>query len=441
MTQTVTLKGPSPWGFRLVGGRDFSTPLTVSRVTPGSKAAQGDLCPGDTILAINGDNTELMTHMEAQNRIKTCTQQLTLNISRSGSGDRVWSPMVSEEGKTSPYMEPDSQNFRPITSGYGGSSRKPSYTPEPQSPQGLQYQQTPKSPQGLQYPQTPQSPQGLQYQQTPQSPQGLQYPQTPQSPQGLQYPQTPQSPQGLQYQQTPQSPQGLQYQQTPQPTHLNNGHSRPNNGHSYGYGNGNGHAQYNNPAGLYHNGSNGDRSLPSKMGGLSLSATHSPESPTQSPGGRNGFDPHSDVYKMLQDYEVPVSAPKQSGSFKYLQGILEAEDGGVSPTDRMRNLKSPVRSPIPKLGSPIPSPMSGLQKLPQCTRCCNGIVGTIVKARDKLYHPECFTCDDCGVNLKQRGYFFIEDNLYCETHAMARVQPPEGYDVVAVYPNSKVELV
>ncbi|MEQ2255083.1 PDZ and LIM domain protein 4, partial [Ilyodon furcidens] len=225
----------------------------------------------------------------------------------------------------------------------------------------------------------------------------------------------------------------------PQPTHLNNGHTRPNNGHSYGNGNGTGHAQYNNPAGLYaHNGSNGDRSLPGNMGGLSLSATHSPEPPPQSPVSRNGFDPQSDVYKMLQDYEEPVSAPKQSGSFKYLQEILDAEDGGLSPTERMRSLRSPVRSPIPKLGSPIPSPMSGLQKLPQCTRCCNGIVGTIVKARDKLYHPDCFMCDDCGINLKQKGYFFIEDNLYCETHAKARVQPPEGYDVVAVYPNSKL---
>lgn len=28
---------------------------------------------------------------------------------RSGSGDRVWSPTFSENGKTSPYMEPDSQ--------------------------------------------------------------------------------------------------------------------------------------------------------------------------------------------------------------------------------------------------------------------------------------------------------------------------------------------
>lgn len=89
------------------------------------------------------------------------------------------------------------QNFRPITSGYGSYSRKPSYTPEPQPPQA------------------------------------------------------------------------------PQPTYLNNGHSRPSNGHSYGHGNGTGHAQYNNPAGLYApNGSNGEKFLPNKMSGLNLSATH-----------------------------------------------------------------------------------------------------------------------------------------------------------------------
>lgn len=28
----VTLNGPAPWGFRLQGGKDFSMPLTVSRV-------------------------------------------------------------------------------------------------------------------------------------------------------------------------------------------------------------------------------------------------------------------------------------------------------------------------------------------------------------------------------------------------------------------------
>uniref|UniRef100_A0A8B9VQQ7 PDZ and LIM domain 4 n=1 Tax=Anas zonorhyncha TaxID=75864 RepID=A0A8B9VQQ7_9AVES len=143
----------------------------------------------------------------------------------------------------------------------------------------------------------------------------------------------------------------------------------------------------------------------------------------------NGIDVESDVYKMLQDYEKPVSEPKQSGSFRYLQGMLEAGENGKEGCWRL--------PAVPKLGGA----MSGMQMLPECTRCGNGIVGTIVKARDKLYHPECFMCDDCGLNLKQRGYFFIEEQLYCETHAKERVKPPEGYDVVAVYPNAKVELV
>ncbi|KAL1763561.1 PDZ and LIM domain protein 4 [Sigmodon hispidus] len=143
----------------------------------------------------------------------------------------------------------------------------------------------------------------------------------------------------------------------------------------------------------------------------------------------------SEVYKMLKEpAEAVTSEPKQSGSFRYLQGMLEAGEGGGPPRPGgSRNLKPAVS----KLGAPL----SGLQGLAECMRCGHGIVGTIVKARDKLYHPECFMCSDCGLNLKQRGYFFLDERLYCENHAKARVKPPEGYDVVAVYPNSKVELV
>lgn len=46
------------------------------------------------------------------------------------------------------------------------------------------------------------------------------------------------------------------------------------------------------------------------------------------PRNRNGIDVESDVYKMLQDYEKPISEPKQSGSFRYLQGMLEASENG-----------------------------------------------------------------------------------------------------------------
>lgn len=29
---TVSLAGPGPWGFRMQGGKDFNTPLSISRV-------------------------------------------------------------------------------------------------------------------------------------------------------------------------------------------------------------------------------------------------------------------------------------------------------------------------------------------------------------------------------------------------------------------------
>lgn len=50
----------------------------------------------------------------------------------------------------------------------------------------------------------------------------------------------------------------------------------------------------------------------------------------------------SDVYKMLQDYEKPISEPKQSGSFRYLQGMLEAGENGKEIVTHMCPSKSPT---------------------------------------------------------------------------------------------------
>ncbi|XP_039528939.1 LIM domain-binding protein 3a [Pimephales promelas] len=79
----VSLAGPSPWGFRLQGGKDFNMPLTVSRITPGSKAASSNLIQGDIIVAIDGVSTEGMTHLEAQNKIKSSNFNLALTMQRS----------------------------------------------------------------------------------------------------------------------------------------------------------------------------------------------------------------------------------------------------------------------------------------------------------------------------------------------------------------------
>nr|XP_009930720.1 PREDICTED: PDZ and LIM domain protein 4 [Opisthocomus hoazin] len=271
-----------------------------------------NLCPGDIILAINGESTESMTHLEAQNKIKACMDQLLLSVNRAEG--KTWSPPLLEDGKAQAYrinVEPEpqdngpAQGRRPVPPGAGGN---------------------------------------------------------------------------------PMDTKQM----------LN--------------------VQHHHPTRLYGQSGCG-AALPGQLSGLHIAPAQSLDPLKSLPRNRNGIDVESDVYKMLQDYEKPVSEPKQSGSFRYLQGMLEAGENGK------------------EVGS---TPAPGVKNRP---REESGTRGTIVKARDKLYHPECFMCDDCGLNLKQRGYFFIEEQLYCETHAKERVKPPEGYDVVAVYPNAKVELV
>uniref|UniRef100_A0A3Q0R667 PDZ and LIM domain 5a n=1 Tax=Amphilophus citrinellus TaxID=61819 RepID=A0A3Q0R667_AMPCI len=78
----VTLIGPAPWGFRLQGGKDFNMPLTISRLTDGGKAAKGGIAVGDMVLSIDGIATEGMNHLEAQNKIKSCTGNLSLTLQK-----------------------------------------------------------------------------------------------------------------------------------------------------------------------------------------------------------------------------------------------------------------------------------------------------------------------------------------------------------------------
>lgn len=79
----VVLEGPAPWGFRLQGGKDFNVPLSISRLTPGGKAAQAGVAVGDWVLNIDGENAGSLTHIEAQNKIRACGERLSLGLSRA----------------------------------------------------------------------------------------------------------------------------------------------------------------------------------------------------------------------------------------------------------------------------------------------------------------------------------------------------------------------
>ncbi|XP_030359644.1 PDZ and LIM domain protein 4 isoform X2 [Strigops habroptila] len=225
MSHSVVLRGPSPWGFRLVGGKDFSAPLTISRINPGSKAAMANLCPGDIILAINGESTENMTHLEAQNKIKACVDQLLLSVNRAEG--KTWSPPVLEDGKAQAY--------------------RINIEPEPQDNGPAQSRRT--------------------------------------------------------------------------MPHVAGGSAMDNKQML--------NVQHHHPNRLYAN-SSSESALPGQLSGLHIAPAHSIDPMKSLPRNRNGIDVESDVYKMLQDYEKPISEPKQSGSFRYLQGMLEAGENAPS---------------------------------------------------------------------------------------------------------------
>lgn len=55
----------------------------------------------------------------------------------------------------------------------------------------------------------------------------------------------------------------------------------------------------------------------------------------------------------------------------------------------------------------------------RCTRCGHGIQPNelVMRARDNIYHIQCFTCNWCNTTLAQGDYFGLKDrDVYCRTH-------------------------
>ncbi|XP_043992914.1 LIM domain-binding protein 3-like isoform X2 [Gambusia affinis] len=145
---TVTLPGPGPWGFRLQGGKDFNMPLTVSRITPGSKAAQGNLIQGDVIVAIDGVGTEGMTHLEAQNKIKMAHHSLALTMTKSKRPVPMAMPRMDAVIPMIPHQQVNGRASAPPQPAAAGSPGRSGAPPSPRhrgqynSPIGLYSEET-----------------------------------------------------------------------------------------------------------------------------------------------------------------------------------------------------------------------------------------------------------------------------------------------------------
>ncbi|XP_005045194.1 PREDICTED: PDZ and LIM domain protein 3 isoform X1 [Ficedula albicollis] len=401
MPQNVILQGPSPWGFRLSGGIDFNQPLIITRITPGSKASAANLCPGDVIIAIDGLGTENMTHNDAQERIKAATHQLCLKIERAGT--KLWSPQVSEDGRAHPFkinLEAEPQEFKPIGTAHNRRAQ-PFVAAANIDDKRQVVSSSYNSPIGLYSSGNIQDALHGQLR-------GL-IPYSSQN--GCS------TPSGLDCGSGRSTPSSISTVSSICPTELKAVSKMAPNvplemelpGVKIV------HAQFNTPMQLYSD----DNIMETLQGQVSTALGETPVISDPSPNSVS----QSDVYKMLHANQEEPSQPRQSGSFKVLQNLVSEEDGRPVGT---RSVKAPVTK--------MPTAMPGVQKVPLCDKCGSGILGTVVKARDKYRHPECFVCSDCDLNLKQKGYFFVEGQLYCEAHARARMRPPEGYETVTVYP-------
>jgi len=60
-------------------------PLTISSLKDGGKASQANVRIGDVVLSIDGISAHGMTHLEAQNKIKGCTDSLNMTLQRASA--------------------------------------------------------------------------------------------------------------------------------------------------------------------------------------------------------------------------------------------------------------------------------------------------------------------------------------------------------------------
>ncbi|KAK7604495.1 hypothetical protein V9T40_005681 [Parthenolecanium corni] len=90
MTEEITLIRACdkiPWGFRLMGGVDFGSPLTILRLTANSVAETRGLKAGDIITEIGDVKTKNLTHAEAQRHIIESKNHLRLQVLRGSYPD------------------------------------------------------------------------------------------------------------------------------------------------------------------------------------------------------------------------------------------------------------------------------------------------------------------------------------------------------------------
>ncbi|XP_064616925.1 PDZ and LIM domain protein 1-like isoform X3 [Liolophura sinensis] len=99
------------WGFRLQGGVDFSTPLSIQVVQPNSVAERCGLQAGDAILKINNMPADTLAHDDAKAEIIRSGDEIHVYVARGAV--KIWKPQVT------PLSELRPTELRKVTTATG----------------------------------------------------------------------------------------------------------------------------------------------------------------------------------------------------------------------------------------------------------------------------------------------------------------------------------
>nr|XP_023834691.1 PDZ and LIM domain protein 2 isoform X1 [Salvelinus alpinus] len=358
MALTVNLIGPSPWGFRIYGGRDFKKAITISKVNGGSKAELAALQPGDVILEINGENTVDMLNVEAQNKIKNSKTQLQLLVERpEPPSPEQTNGTTTPEKLTGRFQEAmlvsrdENQNYREYSISSPASLSPGPYSPEP-----------------------PSSPEGKRERLTPTSTKSIQL-----------------------CSWSPEEKTSSYKLSRPLSQEFSSSDFRSNSVSS----------RTPTPPGCYSPHSPVDCEL-------SVSPRHSSSS---SDSTMQRFDRDSEVYKMIQENKESRTAPRQSNTFRMLQEVLESDEKeaavrfpGLSPKPTPPKPTSPGGG-VPKYHT---CEKCGTSIVTQAVR--------IMDDRFRHPECYTCSTPECGLNLKMRGHFWVGEEMFCEKHAHENYQ-------------------
>jgi hypothetical protein len=346
--QTVRLKRNdtgTPWGFRLQGGRDFNTPLSVQKVTEKSIAKRSGLKEGDAILSIGKTKTDTFNHEEAKMEIIRNGNELEFLVQRGAV--KIWQPEVTPISSLRPKQ--------PNLSAPTGES------PPPAQKTSLHANKQEYVPIGVAHNRAPQA-------------------------------FAPTASVIL-----PENKQVIQ--------------------------------QVNSPASLY-SAENAAQAFTSQMEAQGLEAHLEGVALDEKPAMQ-----HRPSLYGEDDENHPTV---QSRSFLMLQQSLDESEGTPNLPASRWSKEGGVNAPNPELACPEgvtpikpvkpPTEKPATEKAPQqhmtCYVCGGLCTGVFVKIHGQPIHPDCFRCKVCKMNLKQKGYFWINDNMFCETHAKEVAQPP-----------------